>query len=1309
MKDNKKIIGVCLTKVEDEFRTDFLSYFHRIADREGYKVIVFNCPRDLYYGDINDKAAKKVFDLICYDVVDALIILDECFYDKGVVESIIDKAHENNVPAVMVHSRHEKCLSVVTDYIDAYKELLRHLFDVHGVKHPVFIGGRKQDDRHTEMRLACFKEILAENGIAFSSDMLYYGEYWEHPTRVALNRIFSSPKGLPDAIICANDSMALIICEELAVRGCKVPDDIIVTGFDGLKSAEYFSPRLTTCRQNLDELAQLTFGAAKNAINGGAHTGVITQYFTPFFSESCGCGNNNDIDYRERAQALFVSSYEARQHEYHVYKWIDNVLDRDNINSLSHSLSDYILPRSYVCLSERFIISTLGQSGDKQKSGTSDDYIIITSMTTEYASGKQGHFPASDMVPEIENWLGDSTMCIITPITVGEDCCGYFALDTTDIASVSQKLFRVAKTMNIAFGALVNRLQKTNMQSTMLNARFIDPTTGLPNIKGLTKWFDEFSADERNHKKNVMVSTYFIPQYKFIFENYGMDDTEEAVKFVADALRLANKDNGFIARSGNEEFVIINYVDNEEDIHTVIDNATSVFFGILEGYNVNSGKEYFLEVNCGCTVANAGWNSSLSTFIKLANSEMYINRLKAGQTPVVKDEKAVDMQSGSELYSAFSTLVEKNLFTYVFQPIIDAKTGAIYAYEALMRSSGGIKMSPLEILDVAKEYNMLYHIEKATMFNVMNRYVSELDKFEGRKLFINTIPGSFLNDEDLALLKEKYGKYMQNFVFEITEQDTVSDEELSAIRDIGKVAGSDPASGQIAVDDYGTGHSNIVNLLRYAPHVIKIDRFLISNIQNDPNKQMFVKSTIEFAKMNNIKVLAEGVETYDEMRTVIEFGVDLIQGYYTARPAEEPIREIPEKIRNEIIGENLLLTKYTSDLLVYVPQENDVIDLYELALGRYGHTVINGGSYTFRAPEGQIFDTDIIVEPGCNAEITLDNVSIKSVDGPAIKLGSESSLVLRLVGKNRIEKNGILVPENASLKIVGDGSLDLVIKSHNSIGIGNTINNGQVGAVTFAHTGEINIEMQVDVGICIGGALTSENTAFIFESGKVNAVVQCVNSIGVGFFKGAADFTILPDAELTIKSSGRKAVALGAFDGNVNITSSGILNLTSDGDCCTALGTVAGQKSVINLGGGKVRAVVHSSKATCIGSVVGNADVNITGGHITAYGEGDSICGYGSIDGLGSTCISGGSVNVKILSGCVLQFGGDKCTTVITGGNVLAALEDEVEAFNEFGNILRPVHIYDDTFTKSVRTHSGVYEYTAKKLPDDIELCVYIP
>ena len=77
---------------------------------------------------------------------------------------------------------------------------------------------------------------------------------------------------------------------------------------------------------------------------------------------------------------------------------------------------------------------------------------------------------------------------------------------------------------------------------------------------------------------------------------------------------------------------------------------------------------------------------------------------------------------------------------------------------------------------------------------------------------------------------------------------------------------------EIAIDDYGSGYSNVNNLLRYMPEYVKIDRMLLTGIDADPHRQHFVKDIIEFTSTNDIKALAEGVETTKEMKTVIQLG-----------------------------------------------------------------------------------------------------------------------------------------------------------------------------------------------------------------------------------------------------------------------------------------------------------------------------------------------------------------------------------------------------------------------------------------------------
>ena len=130
---------------------------------------------------------------------------------------------------------------------------------------------------------------------------------------------------------------------------------------------------------------------------------------------------------------------------------------------------------------------------------------------------------------------------------------------------------------------------------------------------------------------------------------------------------------------------------------------------------------------------------------------------------------------------------------------------------------------------------------------------------------------------------------------ELTEQTELQDDELESL----KKQYRDMGIG-FALDDYGTGYSNVGNLLRYMPDYVKIDRSLLTEIQKSSQKQHFVREVIDFCHANNIMALAEGVETVEELQTVIYLGADLIQGYYVARPKSEIINSIDGNVKMEI-------------------------------------------------------------------------------------------------------------------------------------------------------------------------------------------------------------------------------------------------------------------------------------------------------------------------------------------------------------------------------------------------------------------------
>ncbi len=896
MINGQKVIGVCITKINDATRTDYMNRLHHLARRAGYKLLVFNSFVDFYRNDSFDMGSRAVYQLIDYSIIDVLLVVCDTFKGSAVVDGIISSARENGAPVILVNGTAEGCACITADYRDSYKQVLRHIIKEHGITDTFYIAGNRENDGNSVVRIECYKEVLEENGIPFDESRVGYGGYWEDPTKRIMNELLSDGKRPPRAILCANDHMAFTVCKELNAAGYNVPDDVVVTGFDGVPASQYFVPRITTCRENIEEIAVLSVEAVK-AVLAGDTAARFTHKYVPMISESCGCNKLGEEDFRSVASELYQSLHDMEMHEDFEYSWIDRVLDIRDMNSLYSTLSGCMLENSYACLNSDFIRDIMDIDHVKEHRLFSDELIVIGSQYSKGETERTSKLQLSELVPYSEVWGRDDASYILNSIYVGSEVVGYYAVRTDSFIYSSRKMKRVLKTINIAFNVAMNYFRQQRMSQRMESAELINSVTKLPNLKGCVKWFEEFSASEENLRRSLSISVYGLPKYTYIYENYGVEAIEEALCLVAESLKMANPVNCFIGHIAEDEYVVINYYDDPSEIGTTIEKATSVFFSLIEGYNTDSGKEYYVEVNCGCTVVNSHWTGSLEGFIKFANSEMYMNRLKNGAGSAVKESAAP-----KEHYKTFDLLIEKNLFAYHFQPIVSAKTGEVYAYEALMRTDSSIGMNPLQVLDAAKEYNRLYEIERATMFNIMERFAADSGSFGDAKVFINTIPGYFLKGEDIEELSDRYGAYMNRFVFELTEQNTVSDEELNTIRSLSGRADLN----QIAIDDYGTGHSNIVNLMRYAPQIIKIDRFLITDIHRDQNKQMFVRSTVEFAKLNGIRVLAEGVETSNELRTVIDLGVDLIQGYYTGKPAPQPIPEIAADIKMEIIVANPL-------------------------------------------------------------------------------------------------------------------------------------------------------------------------------------------------------------------------------------------------------------------------------------------------------------------------------------------------------------------------------------------------------------------
>ena len=217
---------------------------------------------------------------------------------------------------------------------------------------------------------------------------------------------------------------------------------------------------------------------------------------------------------------------------------------------------------------------------------------------------------------------------------------------------------------------------------------------------------------------------------------------------------------------------------------------------------------------------------------------------------------------------------------YAYQPIINIRTGNIFAYEALIRPVSDLLGRPDNLLRVAEAQFKLDKIERLTWFHALKGFFEQVREDDNARIFINSIPNQLLSEEDWKMLEESYGNKLSRIVMEITEnaRSEVDIEER-------KRAFCSKWNIPIALDDFGSGYSNSDLLVSRMFHFVKLDMGLIKDIDKNPSTQALVRSTIDYCHENLLLVIAEGIETQEEYDTVKELGVDFVQGFLLAKPS----------------------------------------------------------------------------------------------------------------------------------------------------------------------------------------------------------------------------------------------------------------------------------------------------------------------------------------------------------------------------------------------------------------------------------------
>lgn len=381
---------------------------------------------------------------------------------------------------------------------------------------------------------------------------------------------------------------------------------------------------------------------------------------------------------------------------------------------------------------------------------------------------------------------------------------------------------------------------------------------------------------------------------KYFNDTYGHDYGDKYIREAAVVLSTLNQHNALVARMSGDEFLMfISGYSNKDEIRSLVYDVHS---RLQESYvTVPGGENIRIRASAGIA-----WYPEDATYldelIKYADFAMY--EIKSSKKGGIREFNREMYLKDSVLFTGKEELnrllEDPEMVRYVFQPIVEVVSGEIFGYEALMRPRIESLRSPEDVMRLAKAQSKLYQVEKMTWMSALEaveRQRSHGDKF---RIFINSVPNHVLEDGDTQELEKKYRHILDRVIIEIIESEQTDRSCMETKCEWAKKHGA-----SIALDDFGTGYSNESTLLYIDPKYVKIDMSIISNIHKDEGRQKIVQGLLTYTKSHGIKVIAEGIDCYEEMRTLVRLGVDYMQGWYLSRGSEE-IMDIPSELKTQI-------------------------------------------------------------------------------------------------------------------------------------------------------------------------------------------------------------------------------------------------------------------------------------------------------------------------------------------------------------------------------------------------------------------------
>ena len=619
--NDRKTIGVFAENMSSEVQHKVCDGIIREATAKGYNVALFSSQGSYGQSSLFCVGDMQIYQFPPYEeLAGAILILDTMDNEdniKVVVDIIRERCH---CPIVSIRMTLPGLNTVLVDNSTCMESVIRHVIEQHNAKRICFMTGPKHHFDAQE-RLACFQRIMEEYHLPVGDDQIYYGDFWKMHGVPACDHFLNGHEK-PDAIICANDYMAVSVASELVNRGYRIPDDVIVTGYDGLDYGLSYSPTITTAEAPLAQMGIEAIHLIDQQQEDYSQPKILHLKSRLCLRESCGCLRQNDLKLME----IHRDQYENLQQGNHrstVFSYMSIQLAE---HSTMEGISDVIL--NYVDFFPHLRSFAVCLNHDMSIDHKMTRYTDVADLRIAYLNGKpipranvsferKQLLPPEFTGPEPQVWY-------FLPLHFLDYCLGYeaFRFDDSHPAGHTYFQFDVTLSNNVYETLTYAKMQK--MIEELQNSSLHDSLTGLYNRGAFTRYGGQTFEAAKKAKLPVFVAVIDMDNLKIINDVHGHTEGDFALKKVATSISKCCGDQFVFARTGGDEYYVIGQDVTEEEGVKCLENLEKE----LTRFNKSQKKKYEIHASSGYYFDVPTKNEVLDDFIKVADSFMYHNKLE---------------------------------------------------------------------------------------------------------------------------------------------------------------------------------------------------------------------------------------------------------------------------------------------------------------------------------------------------------------------------------------------------------------------------------------------------------------------------------------------------------------------------------------------------------------------------------------------------------------------------------------------------------------------------------------------------------